>query len=156
MPSLPLAAEDSKAIAATWPRVGTHRQPDRDEARLGRLGTVGPRSRWKGWRLTVTRAWPAPASHTGSAFTLGERGLEGLFVALGNRALYLLLPQLRVGSSQETEVQTGRLAGLSRKEQTPPVSQNWPPGLGPLWSSTVSRKQGPGCVIILVWPRRSR
>lgn len=105
----------------------------------------------------MTKAWKAMIQslpHTqAAALTLGNRGLEGLFIALGIwlSTSFSHSSAEQVGSSQETEAQTGRVA-----EQIPLVSQNWPPGLGPLWSSTVLRKQGPGRVIILVWPQKKQ
>ena len=111
---------------------------------------MGPRSRRKGWRLTMTRAWPAPASHT------GRQRPGRTFQSTGEYSSLPPSPTVPHGTASVAEAQTGKVAGLSHKEQTPLVSQNWPPGLGPLWSSTVSRKQGPGSGIILVWPQKKQ
>lgn len=65
----------------------------------------------------MTRAWWASVQslpHTqAAALMLGDRGLEGLFIALGVRlsTSFSHSSTEQVGSSQETEAQTGRVAG---------------------------------------------
>lgn len=65
----------------------------------------------------MTKAWKAMIQslpHTqAAALTLGNRGLEGLFIALGIwlSTSFSHSSAEQVGSSQETEAQTGRVAG---------------------------------------------
>lgn len=111
---------------------------------------MGPRSRQKGWKQTMARAWHVAiqplASHIGCSLHGGGQRPGGTLHSTGDSARlstsFSYSSTEQVGSSQETEAQTGRVAGL-RSQTTNTTGQ----------PELVTR---PGSSVVLNWLKETR